>query len=115
MLMTFADDMRKKAEHAQKMEIIMQDEFDKKTRRLATSRYLHVTQLIEGAASNGKLSLEFPSTWEQVISPATVAVFDDVAEQLRKQGFLVSIETQEAGLKNLVHDKQRLCMIIAWS
>jgi hypothetical protein len=108
--MSLADEMRQKAEDArrqqeqeaqldenQRTELAVKEakEFLKRTKRLATSRLNRITQLIEGAASVGKNSIEFPSPWVSSTDfLETQVVFGEITKDLQSKGFNISAEQE---------------------
>ncbi len=77
------------------------EEFLKRTKRIATNRYKHVTQLIEGAASEARNSLTFPSPWvDHNQIHETEVIFTEVAKQLREDGFKVEQDTEVQQLEH---------------
>jgi len=96
-------------------------EFRKKTRRLANTRYSHLTKLIEGAAATGKSSLEYPSTWTfGTHNDENTEIFSQIAEKLRSDGFEVEVfpESKKSRIhlppdRTYVMD-HRVRLVISW-
>ena len=119
--MSLVDNIRERTrlaqaqQQAEKEEVLRETErFLRKTERLADERFQYVVKLIEGAASQGRHSMIFPTQWaEDDVSLLDKAIFAEVASRLRLEGFGVA-ESTDHGSGRVTSRKSRLILHITW-